>query len=209
MIVPQSELDLILNRRIRRRTIQLPIEYGKMGERKRCRVKPGGVYTLRARVPYSLFRSQAETQSTRALAVLWLVSQCEQPTKTATVTVRAVEAKNGAWVVSFAMGELELEHKPRLLKGKPGGEQYTAVPSMALPGCAEEIPEAFQTKYTNSAHESRKQGLGEQRERLLAAVGALRLEAAKLNAGNSISRRRLKSVEHQLRAFDREMRRCA
>jgi hypothetical protein len=112
-------------------------------------------------------------------------------------------------VISFVQGDIT--DKPRLLtarSGSPNGE-YVSVAALALPGSAEEIPEGNQGKYAKAADGARKTGLSEHRQRLLDVVGTLRLEAAKLNAGNSISRRRLKSVEHQLRAYDREMRRSA
>lgn len=214
MIISQSELDLILNRKIRRRTIHLPIQHGTLGELKKCPAKPGGIYTLKARTPWERYRTQAETQPSRARAVLWLIERCEQPQRTVTITARTIEARENTWIVHFVVGTHELEHKPRLLAARPGpahGEHgdYTSIPSRAASGPAEEIPETYQAKYSDSASEARKTGLSEQRERLLAAVGTLRIEAAKLNAGNSVARRRLKSVEHQLRAFEREMRRCA
>jgi hypothetical protein len=91
MIVSAAELDPILNPRIRRRVLYLPIRHGKLGERKRCRVKVGGVYRLRESVPYSRYRVLADEQPMRSRAVLRLIDLCQLPHRTVMVTVRSVQ----------------------------------------------------------------------------------------------------------------------
>jgi hypothetical protein len=105
VIVPQAQIDLILSRRIRQRTLHLPIRSGKFGERKRCPARPGGVYRLKARVPWERYKAQAQAQPSAARAVLWLIDECERPTRSVTITVTAVEAAGGTWAVHFVKGE--------------------------------------------------------------------------------------------------------
>jgi hypothetical protein len=109
VIISQAELQLILNPKIRKRSLSLPVKRGSLGELKKCPAKPGGVHRLKARVPYERFRQQAEAQPTRARAVLELIERCDRPTAGVTVTVRTVarEFKDGkdVWTIGFEKGD--------------------------------------------------------------------------------------------------------
>lgn len=119
------------------------------------------------------------------------------------------DGRTPVWVVSFELGDTT--DKPRLLAAHPGGAHgdYTTVSALALPNSAEEVSDRYQARYAKSADESRKTGLSDQRERLLAAVASIRLETARQNIGTSPARKRLKSIEHHLRAMEQEARRSA
>lgn len=133
MIIPQAQIDLILSRRMRRRTLHLPMRTGKFGERKRCPARTGGVYRLKAPVPYERYQSEAERQPNAARAVLWLIDECQQPTRGVTITVTAVEVRDGDWVVHFTKGEhRELFDRPIYL-AKYGDYTMTAR-QQAIPG---------------------------------------------------------------------------
>lgn len=86
---------------------------------------------------------------------------------------------------------------------------YTTQPSRGLKGAGEAIPVGLQERYAAAARQQHGSELSERRERLLAAVADLRLEAAKQNAGSATARRRLKTIEHNLRALSREWRHVA
>lgn len=215
MIVSEEELSLILNPRIRQRTVRLPVRYGEFGERKKCPVRRGGVYTLRAAVPYAQLVLEAAQMPSRAMSVLWLFDACSVPVFTATVevTVNSVSLEeDGWWLVRFSKGDRsDVLDRPRWLAARPGslGGDYTEAPSLALRGTAEEIPENAQKRYADSAWERRANGLDELRARLLEGVAIARLEAARQNVGSAGARKRLKSIEHHLRAWEQEARRSA
>lgn len=215
MLIARSELELIVNPRIRQRTFHLPVRRGKWGELRKCPAKQGCVYTLRANPEYQRYRAEAQHQASQRAGVLWLIDRVEvQGLGSVVVTVRSVELSDdgSSWLVGFSKGDQsELMDKPRLLmahSGSPHGE-YTNVAALALPGSAEEIPEVNQGRYARAADNARKTGLVDQRERLLELVSLIRLETARQNVGTSTARRRLKTVEHQVRALVREARRVA
>lgn len=138
MIIPQAELELILNPRIRRRLLHLPVRHGKHGERKKCPARKGGIYQLRAAVPYERHRTQAAGQPTRARAVLRLIDLCDQPTRTATITVIDVDRDDDMWLVRFVKGERsDLLDRPIYL-AKYGDYTMTAR-SQAVPGDPEVV----------------------------------------------------------------------
>lgn len=212
MIVSQHDLELILNPRIRQRTFMLPVRRGKWGELKRCPARKGGVYTLRAGVPYERYRREAGKLGSQRAGVLWLIDRCEQPTAGVLVTVSSVELAETHWLVGFVKGDQsDRLDKPRLLAARPGGAggDYTNVPGLALSGAAEEIQAPLQSKYAERSWQRRTDGLSEQRERIQAAVATARLEAVKQNIGSAAVRKRLKSLEHHLRAWEQEARRSA
>ncbi len=212
MIVKQADLNLILNRRLRKRELRLPITYGKLGERKKCPMRSGGVYILRAPAPYARYRTEAATQLGRARAVLWLIEQCERPTKTVLVTVLDTEYIDDAYSVRFVLGDqrARFDH-PRLLAARPGAPHgdYVTSASRALTGTADEVSAATQAIYAAEAANGRSEARNglwrDERARLLNAVAEIRLEIAKQNVGSSTARRRLKTVEHNLRALVREI----
>ena len=133
MIVSQADLDLILNGRIRQRVIQLPVRHGKFGERKRCPVRKGGAYRLRALPPWARHKARAERQPTRARAVLHLIDLCQQPARTAAITVLDVERQDDTWVVRFNLGDQSTSFDRPVFLAKYG--DYTMTPSkQAVPG---------------------------------------------------------------------------
>jgi hypothetical protein len=134
-------MDLILNRRIRKRTLILPIRQeairsarhpktgrvlARVGESvgtvtKQCPVAEGGSYDLQARPPherYDRWLQEAEGKPTRARAVLWLIERCEQPRKTIRITVRKVERRGENWIVTFSPDAKE-EMRDLLAAGQP------------------------------------------------------------------------------------------
>lgn len=209
--VEQADLDLILNRRIRHRELQLPVRYGALRERKRCPLRVGSCCELIARVPYARFRLEAKQQPTIARGVLWLIEQCERPRATALITVRSVSRLDDVWTIGFAMGDQTANmDRPRMPAARPGfphGDYVTSA-SQSLSGTADEVAPGIQASYAAEAAlgaKEAKNGLWrEERARLLRAVSAIRLEMAKQNIGSEVARRRLKTVEHHLRALHRE-----
>lgn len=212
MIVSQAQLDLILNRAMRSRVIHLPVRYGRFGERKRCPARAGGVYRLRASLPelYARHKHEANAQPTRARAVLSLFDLCHQPVPSVQITVSDVALNGDTWVVQFAKGEHREE--PRLLAARPGMAKadYVSVPSQALVGAAEEVPRPYQAKLALEASDglrtARNGQWDEMRSRTLKAIQTLRIEAARQNAGSQVARQRLRSIERQLKALEREAR---
>lgn len=132
MIVPQSVIDEIRSSRIRRRTLTVPTRQGKHGERKRCPMKPGGVYNLKPRIPYDRHRAQAEQQPTRARAVLHLITACEAKGRTVMITVRHVELVENTWQVSFEKGDLGADLDAPVFLARHG--DYTTSVSQKVPG---------------------------------------------------------------------------
>jgi hypothetical protein len=135
MIVDQATLDRI--QRLRERTLTLPARRGKLGELKRCPVKPRSVRKLEARVPYDQHRQRAERQPTRARQVLALIDLCQQPTKTLTITVDAVEfceQHPATWLIRFRKGDLgSAFDRPLYLAASTKGD-YTHRKEQALLG---------------------------------------------------------------------------
>ena len=120
MIVPQAEIEQIQSK-IRRRVIELPVQHGKrFGELKKCPMRAGGVYRLKARIPHERYLAEAQQKSTRARGVLWLIERCEQTQKTVKITVRDPPERQGdVWIVRFFKGDQAAESldRPRLLRG--------------------------------------------------------------------------------------------
>lgn len=113
------------------------------------------------------------------------------------------------WVLSFAKGDCT--DRPHLLAARPGGPEgdYTSIPARAVRGEGEAVERRLLEREAQKSRERHGGVVAAERERLLAAVGAVRLEAARQNAGSAMVRKRLKSIEHQLRAMEREARRSA
>jgi hypothetical protein len=59
MILAQVELDAILNRKVRKRVLELPVRHGRLGELKRCPMRRGGVYHLKPPLPFDRFLERA------------------------------------------------------------------------------------------------------------------------------------------------------
>jgi hypothetical protein len=134
MNISQSELQLILNPKIRKRWLTLPVKRGSEGELKKCPMKAGGVYRLKARVPYERFREQAEAQPSRARAVLALIERCDRPTAGVTVTVRSVPMiEDDAWMVCFEKGDHASVLDRPLFLARSGDYTFSAS-RQAVPG---------------------------------------------------------------------------
>jgi hypothetical protein len=141
MILAQADLDAILDRKVRKRLLELPVRYGRFGERKRCPMRVGGVYHLKPPIPYERYASRASEQPTRARAVLWLIGRCERhQDKPTTITVREVERQGETWLVSFLKGqEAEVFNDDPLYLSSDGG--FTAVAArQAVPADPEYLP---------------------------------------------------------------------
>jgi hypothetical protein len=141
IVVSRAEYDAI--RRSRRRTLSLPVRYGsRLGERKRP-VRQGGVYRLRARVPYDEYRDCASSQPTRAHAVLWLIDRCLEGPKPLTITVYDVayeprsDRRGEAWTVRFLLGEHAGILDEPVFLGR--SKDYTLLKSRSLPGAGEVV----------------------------------------------------------------------
>ncbi len=126
MFVSQAEIDQIRGK-MRRRVLELPIEReeirsdarhpktGRVLRRgdvvggkaiKPCPMRKGAVYTLTPRVPYAQYRSEAETEPSRARAILYLIDKCETPIRTVTITVTHPPERHGdTWLIHFAKGD--------------------------------------------------------------------------------------------------------
>jgi hypothetical protein len=105
MIVDQAVIDQIRGK-MRRRVLELPVEYGKLGELK-LPVREGGVYTLKPPIPYMRYRGEVERhQPTRARAVLRLIDLCDMPRRTVTITVTHPPERQGdKWLIRFEKGD--------------------------------------------------------------------------------------------------------
>jgi hypothetical protein len=129
MIVEPAVVDQILNSKIRRRVLEIPVTYSKGPTRpvhpktgrqlavarstaltrpvqRRCPVREGGVYVLRPPVPYGRYKTEAQEQPTTARAVLLLYDLCNLPTRTVTITVTQPPERQGdTWIVRFEKGD--------------------------------------------------------------------------------------------------------
>lgn len=126
LLINQSELELILNPKIRRRSISLPVRRGKHGELKRP-PKVGGVHRLKARVPYERYQAEAQEQPTRARAVLALIVRCERQRREVTITVLAVKRVQESWLITFEKGDQSAVIDRPIYLSKYG--DYTLQPS--------------------------------------------------------------------------------
>lgn len=103
------------------------------------------------------------------------------------------------WVISFVKGDAT--DRPHLLaarSGTPMGE-YTDNPSRAMKGEPEAVPQRAAERFAKRATETRGLQLSAQRERLLEVVADLRASST-----TASTRKRLRSVEHHVRAIERE-----
>lgn len=109
------------------------------------------------------------------------------------------------WVIGFIKGDLT--DTPHLLAARPGGAQgdYTSIPARAVKGEGEAVQAKLLDRWAVEGRERHADVLAEQRKSLLSAVQGVRIEAAR--RGNyPRAQRRLKSVEHHLKALENEAR---
>ena len=165
MIVSQRTIEAIQSGRIRQRTLEIPVKYGReFGERRRCKLHVGGVYMLYSRPNIEDLRIRALQMPSRATAVLWFIDQCQQPSKHVQITVVGVERLENSWLIRFRKGEHpELFDERRLLNARLGSGDYTTIPSRSAKGAGEEIPANELNRYAEKAREMhqllRKQSL--------------------------------------------------
>lgn len=136
MIVAQAELDAILNRKIRKRVLELPVRHGRLGELKRCPMRRGGVYHLKPPLPFDRLLERAVQRQPRKEAVLWLIGRVERwEPKPVTITVSHEPLRQGdVWFVRFLRGdEAEVfDDSPLFLSGDGS---FTSIASrQAVPG---------------------------------------------------------------------------
>ena len=141
MIVAQPELDAILDRRVRKRVLELPVRYrrqlgeGDRGAWMRCPMRVGGVYGLVPPVPFARFLERAERHEPRKRAVLWLVGRVERwEPKRVTITVREVERQGELWLVSFIRGEEAEVFNDKAVYLAPDGGFTTVASRQSVPG---------------------------------------------------------------------------
>lgn len=209
MIVSQAEIDEIRSARIRRRVLVISVRYGAFGERKRCPLRNQQVVTLKPRIPYEQHKRRAETEPTRARAVLAFLSLCEARGHDVTITVRDVQLVDQSYIIRFEKGDLSATiDRPRLLAARPGGSEgdYTTVPARAIKGEGEAVPARMLERWATENWERHAEILADQRTRLLRAVQAVRVESARQNAGSFWARKRLKRTEQELKAQERRAR---
>lgn len=142
MIVGRQQLSQIRARSAQDGVLCLPVRIGRFGERKACPARQGGIYCLRARVPYELYVSMAEREPSRARAVLYLIERVSRPTPTVTVTVLAVGRQQvegvDTWVVRYRKGEhRDLFERPMYLSKI--GDLTTQQSRQAIPGDPEVV----------------------------------------------------------------------
>lgn len=102
------------------------------------------------------------------------------------------------WVISFVLGDQT--DTPRLLAARPGAPHgdYVQNPVRALVGTAEEVSAPIQARYSREASERLSEAA--RRRRRLASVLA---ELATL-APTPQQKKRLRSIEHQIKALGKE-----
>jgi len=137
MNITQQEMDAILNPRVRRRTLSIPVRKGSLGELRRP-PKVGGVHRLRVPVPQAAYRARAELQPSRARAVLDFIARCERRPKDIVVTVQSKpvrEIRDGVevWTFIFEKGDHASAQDRPVFLAKVG--DYTLTQSrQAVPG---------------------------------------------------------------------------
>jgi hypothetical protein len=108
------------------------------------------------------------------------------------------------WVILFVLGDQT--DRPRLLAARSGTSlgDYTEIPSRAMRGEPEAVPDAAQKAITAKARkryeEGRMESWGEQRDRLLAVIQEIRQAPASRSVNES-----LRGVERQVASLDRKL----
>lgn len=194
MLLAQAEVELILNRRIKRRKLTLPVERGRLGELKRCPLREGGVYNLTGRLPLDRFGQESLTEPTRGRQVLAWIDRCETPVKRVLVTITHVRRERERWEVSFVRGDLrDAQDTPIFLAGDGG---YTTVASrQAVPGDPE-VMMRFADDLEKARAKAREARVAPQR----ALVGRMCRDADTLHAAltDMKLRNRARRIAHDL-----------
>lgn len=176
-----------------------------------CRYQPKRCYTLRAATDQSpaLQITVLEVREER-LGSISLRDVKREGHRTTQEFVKAwkdahktYDENQRVYVMSFAQGDLT--DTPHLLAARPGGAQgdYTTIPARAVKGEGEAVQAKLLDRWAVEGRERHADVLAEQRKSLLSAVQGVRIEAAR--RGNyPRAQRRLKSVEHHLKALENE-----
>lgn len=108
-------------------------------------------------------------------------------------------------VVSFVQGDAT--DTPHMLSANPGSDRadYTTIPARAIRGEGEAVSGKLLERWGTEGRERHADVLADQRHGLLAAVQKVRIEAARRGTGLG-AQKRLKSVEHHLKAIENESR---
>lgn len=136
MIVAQADLDAILDRKIRKRLLELPVRHGKFGELKRCPVRLGGEYPLFPPLPYERMLARAEAIQPRKHAVLWLIARVQRwEPKPVHITVsQPPEIQGEVWLVRFIRGEEREAFDDSAVYLSADGGFTTVASRQAVPG---------------------------------------------------------------------------
>jgi hypothetical protein len=203
VIVAQAELDAILDRKVRKRLLELPVRYapklgdGDKGALRRCPMRVGGVYHLSAPVPYERYAARAGAQPNRARAVLWLIGICERHrSKPVTITVRSVERQGETWLVSFLRGdEAEAFNDSPLYLAGDGG--FTMVASRQAVRGDPEYLAPFAEDLERARESAREKRIAPHREGLAAVHAAHKRLAERKHTMQVRARRRLALIERE------------
>ncbi len=110
------------------------------------------------------------------------------------------------WVISFELGDTT--DRPRLLKARAGGSQYTSIPALALQGAGEEVSEPNQGRYALESEEglsvARNARWHDHAEKLQMMAQSLRYEMREDVAPVAI-RENLRAIERQCRSIQRKI----
>ena len=196
MIVSQRTIEAIQSGRIRQRTLEIPVKYGReFGNRLRCKLHVGGVYTLYSKPSIDDLRVRALQMPSRATAVLWFIDQCQQPSKQVQITVVGVERLENSWLIRFRKGEHpELFDERRLLNAKFGSGDYTTIPSRSARGAGEEVPANTLNQYAAENASVHRMTLDRLHMRALEAVQEIMPHVSGRQA------KRLRAASNQIRA---------
>jgi hypothetical protein len=197
VIVAQPDLDAILDRKARKRLLELPVRYGKFKERKRCPMRVGGVYHLSAPIPYERYAARASEQPTRARAVLWLIGRCERHQgKPTTITVREVERHGETWLVRFLKGDEAEAFRDTPIYLSRDNDFTTIASRQAVPGDAEYLA-PFAEDLARARAKALEKRIEPHRSALAAMRAAQRRMAVRKHTMVVKARRRLALIERE------------
>ena len=225
IFISSREMDAILNRKIRKRTLELlartdrvrPAKHPKIGRvlaaakpssgahTKRCPLREGGTYMLVERQPYDQWRRAAGKESTRAWSVLWWIARCEQAPRKVEITVLKVDRVGPVWIVRFARekdGEVKdhIDTHPVFLARGAGYTVSDEIGAGEVLGPLREDMEEARRKMREERTNPQRQNVRTEAERL----GSLRESLENMKARELVRRaqRNLEAAERVLSADD-------
>jgi hypothetical protein len=182
VIVPQTELDLIIGKR-KRRSMWLPVERGSQGERKPCRFEVGQCVPLQVRPGTKSTRITVTEFSLTTLAMMTDSDASAQGYLGGLRGARVAweraygpwRADREAWAVRFILGDhsaLYAQHAERYLTRKMGGgRSLTTDPARAARGEGA-VPSFEQMQYAAAAADRRQMEARKALERFLRVMRA-------------------------------------